>query len=202
VSISADAGRFTFQNREPPRLLTVDPQVDLFRRLAREEIPVTINTLKGAEQVTIVLSRPDPAWKTLAQRLAVSLGLAHATILSGTAGPLPESGALLWIGWPPKRGGRSLDFEKLQVTPQDFTLNQRRYHRSRASFFGLTQHHERPVALFLPAVEHALAQSVALKITHYGKYSYLAFEGVRNQDKGTWPVTASALTVAWPAADK
>ena len=119
-------------------------------------------------------------------------------MVSESAVALPDTGALLWIGWPEQRAHRPSGIQALQVASAAFTLNHRQYQRSRASFFGLVPHSKRPVALFLPAAEHALAQSVALKITHYGKYSYLAFEGARNQDKGTWPVTASALTKAWP----
>jgi hypothetical protein len=38
---------------------------------------------------------------------------------------------------------------------------------------------------------------VARKITHYGKYSYLAFQGGKNLDKGIWPVETSPLIYEW-----
>jgi len=38
---------------------------------------------------------------------------------------------------------------------------------------------------------------VARKITHYGKYSYLAFQQGKNKDKGIWPVEKSPLVVEW-----
>jgi hypothetical protein len=41
------------------------------------------------------------------------------------------------------------------------------------------------------------ADIVAAKITHYGKYSYLAFRRGKNQDKGFWPVATSPLVYNW-----
>ena len=52
------------------------------------------------------------------------------------------------------------------------------------------------MALFLPADE-SLAEAVSAKVPHYGKYSYLVFEGTRNRAKGTWDADSSPLTVRW-----
>jgi hypothetical protein len=41
---------------------------------------------------------------------------------------------------------------------------------------------------------------VARKLSHYGKYSYLAFDQATNLLKGTWPVTRSPLRVDGPVA--
>jgi hypothetical protein len=41
------------------------------------------------------------------------------------------------------------------------------------------------------------ADVVARKITHYGKYSYLAFQSGKNMDKGIWPVEDSPLVYEW-----
>jgi hypothetical protein len=38
---------------------------------------------------------------------------------------------------------------------------------------------------------------VARKITHYGKYSYLAFENGKNRAKGFWPIEQSPLEYRW-----
>lgn len=39
---------------------------------------------------------------------------------------------------------------------------------------------------------------LAVKIHHYGKYSYLIFKDSRNQVKGIWAVTDSPMVVRWP----
>jgi hypothetical protein len=78
-----------------------------------------------------------------------------------------------------------------------FELNGRRYPRPGNAFFGVADHpraSDRIVALFL-ADDGDAAEAVARKVPHYGKYSYLAFSGPHNRDKGTWPVESSPLAV-------
>jgi hypothetical protein len=41
------------------------------------------------------------------------------------------------------------------------------------------------------------SEIVAAKVTHYGKYSYLAFQNGRNMLKGSWPVKSSPLVYEW-----
>jgi hypothetical protein len=54
----------------------------------------------------------------------------------------------------------------------------------------------RRVALFLP-LSPQYAEAVARKITHYGKYSYLAFQNGKNVNKGVWPVENPPLIFKW-----
>jgi len=54
----------------------------------------------------------------------------------------------------------------------------------------------RIAALFLP-LSSEYADIVAAKITHYGRYSYLAFQNGKNQAKGSWPVELSPLIYEW-----
>ena len=53
------------------------------------------------------------------------------------------------------------------------------------------------MALFLPA-DDSLAKTIGAKVPHYGKYSYLVFQGPRNRAKGIWDADASPLNVRWP----
>jgi len=54
----------------------------------------------------------------------------------------------------------------------------------------------RVAALFMP-LSAQYAEVVARKITHYGKYSYLAFQSGKNLDKGIWAVEISPLVYEW-----
>jgi hypothetical protein len=81
-----------------------------------------------------------------------------------------------------------------------FELQGVRFNNPEATFFGVFNHpanRNRSVALFLP-LSSRYADIVARKITHYGKYSYLVFQGAKNQIKATWPVTESPLIYQWP----
>ncbi|MFH1999239.1 MAG: M1 family aminopeptidase, partial [Planctomycetota bacterium] len=79
----------------------IDPGFDLFRRLAREEIPPTLGQAFGAEKVLIVLPEAknetmQEAWKTLAERWASDQG-GHIEIQSCDAiSALPPDRAI-WI---------------------------------------------------------------------------------------------------------
>jgi hypothetical protein len=85
------------------------------------------------------------------------------------------------------------------VKPTSFTLNQTTYDRPTDIFFGVFAHphrRDRVTALFLP-LSASHADEVARKVTHYGKYSYLAFQEGTNRDKGFWSTEQSPLEYRW-----
>ncbi|MDX1707673.1 MAG: hypothetical protein R3274_03665, partial [Desulfobacterales bacterium] len=66
-------------------------------------------------------------------------------------------------------------------------------------FFGVFAHpqrNDRVTALFMP-LSSSHAEEVARKVTHYGKYSYLAFQKGSNRDKGFWSTEQSPLEYRW-----
>jgi hypothetical protein len=69
------------------------------------------------------------------------------------------------------------------------------YTENSDAFLGVFHHpynDRRIAAVFIPSSD-PFAGMVARKITHYGKYSYLAFQSGRNSDKGVWPAEKSPL---------
>jgi hypothetical protein len=67
------------------------------------------------------------------------------------------------------------------------------------TFFGVFHHPEdagRVAAVLLPLGPGG-GEAAAAKLTHYGRFSYLAFRNGVNQAKGFWPVTASPVVVRW-----
>jgi hypothetical protein len=71
------------------------------------------------------------------------------------------------------------------------------------TFFGVFRHPLTPgrsMALFYPLSDR-IADAAARKVTHYGRYSYLAFSRGQNRAKGTWPVTRSPLIHNWRTGD-
>lgn len=203
LSLSAAATPFRFKVDQPPRKLTVDPQVHIFRRLSQQELPPTVNAVKGAASATVVVSAVlNDDWLKIAQRLATAMGLDNATI--GREKQFSEAhlanSDLIWIGeprgrrhWPKAMAGFKLDQQHIVVAEQT-------YPRKEINFFGVFLHPQRTdrtVAIFLPASVE-LAARLCRKIPHYGKYSYLVFKGAQNQAKGVWPVADSPLMVQWP----
>ena len=89
--------------------------------------------------------------------------------------------------------------DEVVIDPKSFILNGKTYKQSSDVFFGVFTHpysENRIAALFFP-LSSQQAGHVARKITHYGKYSYLAFENGKNQAKGFWPIKQSPLEYRW-----
>ncbi len=195
ATLDNEKAGFRFSTPGPPRKLVADPQVNLFRRLAPEEIPVTINTIKGSDEVILWVSRNlDQSWMETARQLSISLGLTNARIVRGPDGIPAGSAAVIRIGMDTRGVPPAPAPVSLQADAEQFAFQGRVFDRGGgASFFGVYESDGRPMALFLPATDRRAAEEALLKVTHYGKYSYLIFDGARNQVKGVWPVTESPL---------
>jgi hypothetical protein len=203
VHLDAVSSAFEFVTETPPLQLSVDPQTDLFRRLAPEELPAMVNALRGPNRVTISIA---PHMGTLgeaaARILQAGLGAASIEIATEPLDPLIAEDTLIHIGPPPDLDRWNAAHLALRITEELFILEGRSYLRDRFSFFGVFHIKGKPVALYLPAADPQVTESVAARISHYGNYSYLVFDGPRNQLRGVWPPAGSPLVVNWPGHNK
>ncbi len=203
LTLTGAAASFSFSVAEPPLSLAADPACDLFRRLAAEEIPPTVNTLKAAEQVLVVL--PDavvPELEAAADLLVRSLGLQKPQLIRAAAfsADLGRNRSVLWVGAAPPDGLLAGRPPELALDPGGFAVAGRRYTDGADTLFAVWPHPRAAaavVAVFLPLAPRNAALA-ARKITHYGKTSYLVFTDGANQAKGTWPVARSPLVQTWP----
>jgi hypothetical protein len=111
---------------------------------------------------------------------------------------LAENDFLL-IGLPEQRTLLPQMPEQVRIQPGSFTLNNRLYNKTADAFFGVFDHpfnNNHIAAVFIPS-SNQFADMVARKITHYGKYSYLAFQSGKNMAKGIWPVVKSPMVYEW-----
>ncbi len=206
IFVSAERTPFDIQIPFVPQRLEVDPEFDFFRRLAPEEMPPTINRLRSARDILVVL--PDgPAAdqaRATADRLGQALGVSRVEMITAAH-------------WSPQAAQRpniifmqsesiplpvDMGANGVTVTDQGFTLNAASYERRGHTYVGIHPHPERPegfVAFYLFGRDED-RRRIATKVPHYGRYSYLVFEDARNVAKGTWPVMRSPLIHTWPAA--
>ena len=198
IEISGETTRFEMIAAERPQRLTADPDTDAMRLLDPSEIPPAVNNLKGSPSVRIVLSKQlAPEIKKAAGTLALSLGLKNYQFISERdvrPNQLIEHDFLL-IGQPGQQSLLPSLPDQVRIQAGSFTLNNALYDESSDAFFGVFHHpfnDDRIAALFIPS-SNQFADIVARKITHYGKYSYLAFQSGRNKDKGVWSVEKSPL---------
>ncbi len=202
IFVSGRETPFELDSDHRPQKLLADPDDDIFRWLFPSEIPPAVNALKSASSVLIVLSENlDPEIKKAAGILALSLGLKHNAFVTESElnGQMLAENNILVIGLP--RGNDFLQKMPARITVQSdsFVLNDRRYDKPSDTFFGVFEHPtatNRVAALFMP-LSAQYAEVVARKITHYGKYSYLAFQSGKNLDKGIWAVETSPLIYEW-----
>jgi hypothetical protein len=202
IRVSREKTPFSLQINTRPEMLSVDPDYHLFRQLYPSEVPPSINTLKSAPSVLVVLAGdvPDESRKT-ATLLVTSLGLKNAQWIQEdrlTPERIREN-HLLVFGRPRTRELLPQGIAQVSLSGDGFVLNGKSYDHPMDVLFAVYPHPTEPrstCSLCLPLSENA-AQGVAHKITHYGKYSYLAFQNGKNVDKGTWPVSASPLTHVW-----
>ena len=206
IRISGKETDFELFSNFRPEVLILDPDTDIFRKLASSEIPLAVNSLKGADTVLAVLAdgREDEL-SDAADILVRALGLKHVKTVPENRlnRQLIDGNDLIFIGRP-----RNDEYLKglgigTRLDQNFFELHGRRFSNPDDTFFGVFNHptrSNRSAALFFP-LSSRFADIVARKITHYGKYSYLIFQGAKNQMKGTWPVTESPLIYSWPKED-
>ncbi len=202
VRINGSETDFEVITSHPPQVVTLDPDTDIFRRLAPSEIPPSVNSVKGAGTVLAVLT--DGSEKDLgpaAETLVRALGLKHVKTVPENRlnHRLMADSDLIFIGLPRNDKYMAGFGSDIRLSRNFFELQGRRFASPEHTFFGVFNHPingHRSAALFLP-LSSRHAETVARKITHYGKYSYLVFQGAQNHLKGTWPVTDSPLIYRW-----
>jgi aminopeptidase N len=194
-SLSADAR---------PRRLVVDPDVDLFRRLDPTEIPPTVNGIRGSTDLLVVAARGLPADILEASKLLLT-AMGKETFVTHREEDTPPSlltgHDVLFLGLPDGNGYLPKLPGELSVSRGAFALGGKTFTSLEDSLFVVLSHPsdgDRVAALFL-ALSPEAAKRSARKIPHYGKYSYLAFAGGKNKEKGTWEVTASPTVHVFPS---
>ncbi len=185
-----------FHVADRPLSLSADPQADLFRVLAPQEIPSTINSIRGSEQLLMLQAEDNVPDQQAQQKLLGALrksGLKIRPLSEVTQAELAANDLLIF------GSAENLLPEGIIASSDDDQVNFPEQQASLAthSAFVVTrnpfaqQHH---AAWFLSR-DAAQAASVARKIPHYGKYSYLLFEGDFNRLKGIWEAPESPLQI-------
>lgn len=204
VRLSDRIGVYELALDEAPTALAVDPDFDLFRLLDPRETPPSIGQIFGEARILALLPSEAQSEEQELYRALVEAWQsdAHAIEirLDSEFSELPADSGL-WILGRSNRFAQALierrpeirwqaDGEAIQMGDEVAPLENR--------CLVLIDRHpadlEKAVGLLIvdpPAAREGLAR----KLPHYGKYSYLAFEGQEptNVIKGQWQATNSPL---------
>jgi hypothetical protein len=195
-----------------PVRLDIDPEFDLFRRLARGEIPPAVSQALGAGKMLVLLPASAPrdllnGYRAFAKSLAES-GPDEVDIkLDKDIKNLPVDRAVAILGWENSFFQKSKPLWKeydLSFEKETLRIGKNEFPRENHSVVLTGVSPGSREAVMLIASDRAAAlPGLARKLPHYHKYSYLVFEGPEpaNVAKDRWPVVNSPLTAFLPAAD-
>jgi hypothetical protein len=197
VPLRGESAPFEIETGEASIALLLDPEVDLFRRLAPSEVPPAVNGIRGSGNLAVIVARGLAEETAAAARILLSaLGRdGHPPLREEDTPPGALAGRdVLYLGLPSGMGALPGTLPKgLSLAPSRFTLNGTTYSGPGDALFAALPHPSDPArvaAVFLP-FSPAAANAAGRKIPHYGKYSYLVFSGGKLREKGTWAPASS-----------
>jgi hypothetical protein len=205
ISMLGESVDFSVRTAAPPSSLRVDPSFDLFRLLDPRETPPSIGQLFGAPAILAVLPSSDSALLEGYRRMLDSWrSESHAieAVLDTEIETLPRDRSIWILGRRNRYAERSfgegrvpglrIDDARVDLAGQELPV-------AKHSFVVIRRHPENveEVVGWMVVDPSAAFEGMGRKLPHYGKYSYLAFEGDApdNVAKGQWPIADSPLVV-------
>ncbi len=189
-----------------PERIELDPRYDLFRRLDVRELPPSLGRLFGAPKSVIILpSRASEsmasAWRGLAERWSKGSESVEI-VVDREIGKLPVD-ASVWIfgrenifcpadASDLKKRGARIGGDSVQLGKNEYPLADHAF--AMAIRHPASDEH---VLCWLGAGLPESLPGLGRKLPHYGKYSYLAFEGTEptNVAKGQWPALDNPMAM-------
>ena len=213
LSVTQEATPFSFETASQPQLLEVDPQFDLFRLLDARETAPSIGQVLGDRKLVAVLpaaasEATREAYRALAERWR-SPTQNMTFVLDADIDELPADAAA-WVLGRDNRFAEAL-FQSdpaLGLTVSDTGLKFQDHAIPAAGHSTVAiRRHPANVnkAIGWIVVDPAPAfPGIASKLPHYGRYSYLAFEGDEpaNIASGEWSNNDSPLRADLRSAEQ
>ncbi|HSG80629.1 MAG TPA: M1 family aminopeptidase, partial [Gemmatimonadota bacterium] len=210
VSMGGREASFTIALDETPLALHVDPAFDLFRLLDPRETPPSVGQVFGEPAIVAVLPAAAAAAEQAAYRELIAAWETDnhriRLVTDAQLDTLPEAQSLWLFGRDNQLLSRVLSGLSDTGTHASGSVHLAGtpIPAGDHSFVAIYRHPANvDKAVGWLALAQGAAQSMAQKLPHYGKYSYLAFQGAGSENtlKGQWPVNDSPLAVDLSATD-
>ncbi len=164
-----------------PRAVAVDPDYDVFRRLAPDEAPPILRDVTLTADAAVVLAADGPA-RDVARRLA---GRMMDTAPRFTDAPARNE-TLLILGTA-DRVGPALAAAGLPPMPGSLA--------GRGTARVWAGRADGRAFVVVDANDAAALTALLRPLPHYGRQGYLVFEGAKAVERGTWPAGPGPLRV-------
>ncbi len=201
VPLEGRESRFEVATDAEPLALAADPQFDLFRRLDPREIPPSIGQLFGEPKVLAILpaglsAEEDAAWRALLSGWTTPTHDVEVKAESEVSS-LPGDRAVWVVGKANRFASLFAKQEGLAVGATELVALGEKAALAGHTFAFVARHPGDPgkAAGWLFGEPLAALPGLGRKLPHYGKYSFVGFEGTEpaNVLKGQWPESDSPL---------
>ena len=206
IDFSKRRQTFTLDLKKKPLLLQIDPQFQLFRRLHPNEIPPSLSRIFGSKKLLMLLPAKAPKaeqerYRRLAKLWSADPSKQIEIKTDDAVQTLPADRAVWLFGNQNKFRSvieKGLAAYPARLSGDKITLRKTTLSLSQNSVIVSVRHPNNPnsAVVWLTAATDEAVPGLARKLPHYGKYSYLGFEGNEpaNIAKGQWPAVNSPLS--------
>lgn len=198
ISLKGGETSFELTTKNLPRRLLVDPDAHVFRRLHIEEIPASVNSIRGSENLIVVVAEELPPSTAEAALLILQALRQSGVRILDESEVRPEQlrdRDVLFLGLPRRFAAPLTDGTGISADRQGFAFSGERFDGSQAALFVAVTSRVAPHtqwAYFIPNSPES-ARDAARRIPHYGRDSYLIFDQGKNRVRGTREIQNSPL---------
>lgn len=210
ITVTSDkrTDSYTFPFSSVPVKIEVDPQFDVFRILNKSEVPPALSQIFGSSVGMIILPKSSPyleEYKTLAEtwkETQEAQGNSLEIIFDDELDKLPENKSAWVIGFENKFARMfnvQKDYHSAFDSAQTSLLNKLTAEGSVVYALPNPENNAYTIGFIGTNVKQAVPGLTRL-LSHYGKYSFLGFEGERpnNVLKGNFPALNSPMFYSIP----
>lgn len=205
VNMKEQRQTFEFKLGSKPLKLAVDPQYDVFRILDPREVPPTWSKILASKDNLLVLpSKADANKKQLYEEFARQWKAADIDqfeiVYDNELSSLPDNRTSWILGFENRYAdliNQALSESHSSIQGDSVVFENKASTKENHSFVLTLYNQQNPSynLAFIALDNQAAIEGLITKLPHYGKYSYLGFEGDEpvNVAKGDWPVLNSPL---------
>jgi hypothetical protein len=188
VVLHSPSSSYSMQLSQNVNSISVDPDLHLFRRLYPEEIEPILSAAFGNKNKMFYSDDDTTQFKTFGNNLTESDVIIHSIQDISTQ----DKSSLPIILNPSESVNYIL--ERINITDENIVIAGKAYPRIGHTFILTGQDwNGYKNVLILFSTDYESLPRIGRLVPHYGKYSYLVFNGTKNVGKGQWEVTESPL---------